>query len=104
MFVDAESKVSGLGEVFLSQFVLLDLETTLEDLLSLGATDSNMDSDLLVTSDTESTDGVAGLACMCAQSPVSLLSFQFPRHFLLVSLGFPDHTKSTNPGEEVCVL
>lgn len=62
MFVDTESEVSSLREVLLPQFVFLDLEATLKNLLSLGATDGNVDSNLLVTSDTESTDGVAGLA------------------------------------------
>lgn len=60
---DTETEVAGLGEVALAELVLLDLEATLEDLLSLWATDGNVDSDLLVTTDTEGTDGVAGLAC-----------------------------------------
>ena len=34
----------------------------LEDLLGLGATDGDVDGDLLVTADTESADGVTGLA------------------------------------------
>ena len=59
---DTEAEVTGLGEVALLQFVLLDLEATLEDLLSLGTTDGNVDGDLFVTTDTEGTDGVAGLA------------------------------------------
>lgn len=60
---DTEAEVAGLAEVALAQLVLLDLEATLENLLSLGATDSDVDSDLFVTADTEGTDGVAGLAC-----------------------------------------
>ena len=59
---DTEAEVAGLGEVALLQFVLLDLEATLEDLLSLGTTDGNVDGDLFVTTDTEGTDGVTGLA------------------------------------------
>ena len=59
---DTETEVTGLGEVALPQLVLLDLETTLEDLLSLGATDGNVDGDLFVTTDTEGTDSVSGLA------------------------------------------
>jgi hypothetical protein len=58
---DTETEVAGLAEVALAELVLLDLEATLEDLLSLGAADGDVDSDLLVPSDTESTDGVAGL-------------------------------------------
>jgi len=59
---DTETEVAGLGEVALAELVLLDLEATLEDLLGLGATDGDVDGDLLVTADTEGTDGVAGLA------------------------------------------
>ena len=60
---DTETEVAGLGEVALAELVLLDLEATLEDLLGLGATDGDVDGDLLVTADTEGTDGVTGLAC-----------------------------------------
>lgn len=62
VLADTEAEVTGLGEVPFSQFVLLDLETTLENLLGLGATDGNVNGDLFVTTDTEGTDGVAGLA------------------------------------------
>src|SRR4051794_17296631 len=58
---DTESEVTSLREVALAELVLLDLETTLEDLLGLGATDGNVDGDLFVTTDTEGTDGVTGL-------------------------------------------
>lgn len=58
---DTETKVAGLREVALAKLVLLDLEATLENLLGLWATDSDVDGDLLVTTDTESADGVAGL-------------------------------------------
>ena len=60
---DTETEVASLGEVALAQLVLLDLEATLENLLCLGAADGDVDSDLLVTADTECADGVAGLAC-----------------------------------------
>lgn len=62
VLADTEAEVTGLGEVPLSQLVLLDLETTLENLLGLGATDGNVNGNLFVTTDTEGTDGVAGLA------------------------------------------
>ena len=62
VLADTEAEVAGLGEVALAELVLLDLEATLEDLLSLGTTDGNVDGDLFVTTDTEGTDGVAGLA------------------------------------------
>lgn len=60
---DTEAEVASLGEVALAQLVLLDLQATLENLLSLGAADSDVNGDLLVTADTEGTDGVASLAC-----------------------------------------
>ena len=63
VFLDTESKVSGLREVPLSEFVLLDLEATLENFLSLGAADGDVDSDLFVTTDTERSDGVSGFRC-----------------------------------------
>lgn len=59
---DTETEVTGVGEVAAAELVLLDLETTLDDLLGLGAADGNVASDLLVTSDTETSEGVAGLA------------------------------------------
>ena len=63
VFADTEPKVASLGEVTLAEFVLLDLEATLKNLLGLGATDGDVDSDLLITSDTKGTNGVTGLAC-----------------------------------------
>jgi len=62
VLADTETEVAGLGEVALAELVLLDLEATLENLLSLGASDGDVDSNLFVTSDTESSDGVTGLA------------------------------------------
>ena len=38
VLLDAETEVAGLGEVALAELVLLDLEATLEDLLSLWVT------------------------------------------------------------------
>ena len=63
MFLDTESKVSSLGEVPLPKLVLLDFETTLENFLSLGAADGDVDGDLFVTTDTERPDGVSGFRC-----------------------------------------
>lgn len=63
VFADTETEVTGLREVALAEFVFLDLEATLENFLSLGATDGDVDSDLFVTTDTEGSDGVTGLAC-----------------------------------------
>lgn len=44
----------------LSQLVLLDLQSSLQNLLSLGTSDGNVDGNLLVSSDTERSDGVSG--------------------------------------------
>lgn len=62
VLADTEAEVAGLAEVALAELVLLDLEATLENLLGLGATDGDVDRDLFVTTDTEGTDGVTGLA------------------------------------------
>jgi len=61
VLLNTETEVAGLGEVLAAELVLLDLEAALEDLLSLGATDGDVDGDLLVTTDAERADGVAGL-------------------------------------------
>jgi len=50
-----------LREVPLPELVLLDLESSLEDLLSLRSSDGNVASDLLVPSDTEVSNGVSSL-------------------------------------------
>ena len=50
-----------LGEVLLSQFVFLDLEATLEQLLSSLTTDGHMYCNFFVSLDAEGTDGVLGL-------------------------------------------
>lgn len=63
MLANTESEVASLGEVFLSQFVFLHFEPALKDLFGLGTTDSDVNSDLFVTSDAECSDGVAGFAC-----------------------------------------
>jgi hypothetical protein len=63
VFADAETEVASLGKVALAKFIFLDLQSALQDFLSLWSTDSDVYSDLLVTTDTEGTDGVSGLAC-----------------------------------------
>ena len=60
VLLDTETEVSSVGEVLLEQLVLLNLQGLLEDLESLRAADGGVDGDLLVTADTEGTDGVAG--------------------------------------------
>ena len=59
---DTEAEVARLAEVALPQLVLLDLEATLEDLLCFWAADGDVDGDLLVTADTEGSDGVSCFA------------------------------------------
>jgi hypothetical protein len=63
VLADAEAEVAGLAEVAAAELVLLDLQATLKNLLSLGAADGDVDGDLFVAANTEVTDGVAGLAC-----------------------------------------
>ena len=85
VLADTETEVTGLGEVALSQLVLLDLEATLENLLGLGATDGNVDGDLFVTTDTEGTDGVTGLA-YSHTNQISARSFFLQKFLTEVSL------------------
>ena len=63
VFADTEAEVASLREVALAELVFLDLQSTLQDLLGLGAADGDVHRDLLVTTDTEGSDGVSGLAC-----------------------------------------
>ena len=60
MLADSETEGSGVGEVVAEELELLDLETLLEELGGLLAADGGVDGDLLVTTDTEGTDGEAG--------------------------------------------
>jgi len=59
---DTETEVTSFREILLPELVLLDLQPAFDDFLSFGSTDSDMHSNLLVTTDTEGTDGVASLA------------------------------------------
>jgi hypothetical protein len=63
VFADTEAEVASLREVALAEFIFLDLQSALQDFLSLWAANSDVDGDLLVTTDTEGTDRVSGLAC-----------------------------------------
>lgn len=53
MLIDTETKVASLGKVAALQFVLLDLQALLEDLLGLLTTHGTEAGDLFVSSDTE---------------------------------------------------
>lgn len=61
VFLDAEAKVAGGGEVVAAQLVLAHLQATLQDLLGLGSAHGAVDGDLLVTTDAERAHGVPGL-------------------------------------------
>lgn len=61
VLLDTETKVTGGREVLGEEFVLLNLQATLEDLHSLGATDGAVDGNLFIAADGERTDGVTSL-------------------------------------------
>ena len=61
VLLDTETKVTGGREVLGEEFVLLNLQASLEDLLGLGATDSAVNGNLFVTADGERTDGITSL-------------------------------------------
>jgi hypothetical protein len=62
VFADPETKVARLREIPFPQLVLLDLQSSLQDLLRLGAPHGDVDGDLFVAADTERSDGVACFA------------------------------------------
>merc|ERR1719462_750532 len=61
VLLDAEAEVAIVGEVLLPQLVLLHLEAPLQDFLGLGSPDCAVNGDLLVSPDTEATNGITGL-------------------------------------------
>lgn len=60
VFLDTETEVPHRGEVLPPQLILLHLQTTFENFLSFRPPDGDVHGDLLITSDAEGTDGVAG--------------------------------------------
>ena len=62
MFADPKAKVSCLGEIPLLQLIFLDLQSSLKNFLGFGSTDGDVHGDLLITTDTECSDCVAGFA------------------------------------------
>ena len=60
VLVDAEAEGAVVGEVEAAELELLHLEALDKDLVGLVATDGSVAGDLLVTTDTEGTDGQAG--------------------------------------------
>ncbi len=61
VLLDPETKVARLGKVAPTELVLLHFEAPLEDFLSFRPTDRDVYGDLLVATDTELADCVAGL-------------------------------------------
>jgi hypothetical protein len=79
MLRDTETKVAGFGEVLSSELILLNLQSSLKNLLSLeksilifhsklfnplaylGASDGDMNRNLLISSDTKGSDSVSRL-------------------------------------------
>lgn len=61
VLLDTETEVTGLGEVPPPQLVLLNLQSSLQNLLRLGTSDSNVGGNLFVPSDLERSDGVSSL-------------------------------------------
>merc|ERR1712168_1238532 len=59
MFCNTEAKVSSGREVSLSQFVFLHLQSFLKDFFGFGSTYSAMDSNFLITTNTERSHSVA---------------------------------------------
>lgn len=58
MFADPEPKVARLREISFPQLVLLDLQSSLQDLFRLRAPNGDVHGDLFVTTDPERSDGV----------------------------------------------
>ncbi len=73
MFADTEAEVTSLGEVALAELVFLDLQSTLQDFLSLWSANGDVNGNLLVTTNTEGTDGVSSLACTNCKLELNLV-------------------------------
>lgn len=57
VLLDAEAEVSSIREVLLLEFSVLDLETSLQNLICLLAADGHVHGDLFVPLDAETSDG-----------------------------------------------
>ena len=76
MLGDTKAKVTSLGEIFLLQLVLFDLEPPLENFLCLRATDGDMNSDLFISVYRNCSKGVEGSANILATG-FSTILFRF---------------------------
>merc|ERR1712029_911103 len=61
VLINTEAEVSFSGEVALSELVLLDSESLLEELFGTGTSDSDVNGNLFVSLDGETSDGVSCL-------------------------------------------
>ena len=59
VLLNTETEVTSFREVAAAELILLDLQPTLQNFLSLGATDGDVNGDFFVTADTERAHGVA---------------------------------------------
>jgi hypothetical protein len=57
VLLNTKTEVTRIREILLHEFVLLDLKTTLKNLKSLLATNSSVNSNLLITTNRERTNG-----------------------------------------------
>lgn len=62
VLTDAEPEVARLREVLLPQLVLLDFQPSLQDFLGFRPSNSDVDGNLLIASDTKRSDGVTCFA------------------------------------------
>merc|ERR1712180_365101 len=71
MLSNSESEIPCFRKIAPTQFVLLHLETLLQDFFCFGSSNSAMDGNLLITTDTKGSNGVAGFGedwCLTGQS------------------------------------
>ena len=58
VLLDTEAKAAGVGEVSLPEFSVLDLKTSLKDLIGFFASDGHMCCNFFVSLDPETSDGI----------------------------------------------
>merc|ERR1712111_189777 len=63
VFLDAKSKVASVTEIALSQFILLHLQSTLQDFFSFSSSNGAMASNFFITLNTKRTHSVTGFRC-----------------------------------------
>ena len=93
VLLNTETEVARVGEVLLHQLVLLHLQTALQNLQSLLATDGRVDRDLLVTTNREGTNGETGYRISYQQNESLTLSIH-----RLLTRNLLQHTSSLGDG------